>query len=468
MYLDMNIAEAAGLAPEDSARMAELIEIYNKHIGANRLKKRYYEGHIRLSEVNLGLALPHGLAGLEIGCSWGEKAVDVLAARSMFDGFVGADGSDAELMTQIMNANRMRAEYAKATSDELTFGCVFSTLSADDKIGCRIRWHTPETASAKWDGEKQRIAYGMCIVDQKRDKAGEWKPTVIHLHTDAHVVALRKDKPSDKWSAEYMPQKLGRPMMEPLVWNATSQKPFGRSRLKEPVRRLIQGYVRTVANATIGLEFATSPQKYILGITDDQYDAIVNQKFRTYVGSLLASTTNPETGEKPTFGQLQQGTIAPHVQMMRVLATQFSAATGLSVTDVGVANDANPTSSDAILAQTQTLVLLAEHLNTSNGDSLYTISQMAQAIARRVPMSELTDEEKGITAHFKSPSMPSVAVTADAAVKIATSRPAFGNTDVYLEMLGFSQADIRRIKAQEQRGRGLATLQELGINGNNG
>ena len=43
--------------------------------------------------------------------------------------------------------------------------------------------------------------------------------------------------------------------------------------------------------------------------------------------------------------------------MMRILATQFSAATGLSVTDTGIVNDANPTSSDAILAQSQTLIL---------------------------------------------------------------------------------------------------------------
>ena len=34
--------------------------------------------------------------------------------------------------------------------------------------------------------------------------------------------------------------------------NATQSKPFGRSRLKKPIRELIKGYVRTVANATIG------------------------------------------------------------------------------------------------------------------------------------------------------------------------------------------------------------------------
>lgn len=453
------MANATGLTPEESGLVSELVATYNHHIGANKRKRRYYEGHVTLGEVNLGLALPHSFMKLEVGCAWGEKAVDVLAARSMFDGFVGRSGEDAELMTKIMNANRLRAEYMKACRDELKYGCTFATLSRDPVYGCRIRWHSPETASALWDGEKQRISAGLVIIDQKRDETDKsWKPSVVQLHTDYAVIEIRRDQ-YDRWYATRYPHSLGRPMMEPLIWNATSAKPFGRSRLKEPVRRLIQGYVRTVANATIGLEFSTSPQKYILGVTDDQYDAIVDQKFKTYVGSLLAATTNPETGEKPTFGQLPQGTIEPHVAMMRVLSTQFSAATGLTVTDVGVVNDANPTSSDAILAQSQTLVLLAEQLNTGNGDALYTISQMAQAIARGVRMDELAEEERDISAHFKNPAMPSVSVTADAAVKIATSRPTFGQTDVYLEMLGFDQADIRRIKSQEVRVRGLSFLE---------
>ena len=211
------------------------------------------------------------------------------------------------------------------------------------------------------------------------------------------------------------------------------------------------------------MEFATSPQKYLLGVTDDQYDAVINQKFRQYVGSIIASTTNPETGEKPTFGQLLQGNITPHVEMIRVLATQFSAATGLTVTDTGVVNDANPTSSDAILAQSQTLVGMAEQLNTGNGDALRTIALMALAIAQNKTLDDLTDEEKAIAPHFKNPAMPSVAVTADAAIKIASARQGFASTDTFLEMIGFDAADIRRIKAQEQRVRGLATLEEMGV-----
>ena len=462
MKLNISVKNIKGLGIEEAEKLQELFHVYNAHESKNRLKNRYYEGHVTLGEVNLGIALPHGMKGLEIGCEWGGKSVDVLAARSMFDGFVGVDGAEATAMAQIMRDNKLKAAYSKACRDELKFGCTFATLSSDEQIGCRIRFHTPQTAAAVWDGEKERIGYGFAIIDTQKDESDQfWKPSLLNLYTDTAIWVIFRDH--DDWFAEEHPHNMGRPLMEALIWNPTSAKPFGRSRIKEPVRRLIQGYVRTIANASIGLEFSTAPQKYLLGATDEQLDQLVDSKFQQYVGSMIGASTNPETGEKPTFGQLTQGNISPHVEMLRVLATQFSAATGLTVTDTGVVNDANPTSSDAILAQSQTLVLMAEQLNNGNADSLYTIAMMAQAIKGRKTLDQLDEGETNIIAHFKNPAMPSVAVTADAAIKTASARPAFSQTSTFLEMIGFSQADIRRIKGEEQIARGLALLDELEV-----
>lgn len=450
----------AGLSEYERDKLQELIDVFDYHQAKNVLKERYYEGKVSLEEVNLGIALPEGLAKLEIGCSWGAKTVDVLAARSMFDGFVGVEGDRVDALEKVVQDNNLIAQYAKACRDELKYGCTFATLSADDRIGCKVRFHSPKTAAALWDGDKGRIDCGFAIIDSVPDESqeGSWTPSLVNYYTDDAIIVLSRD--NGFWKADRQPHKMGRPMMEALIWNATSDKPFGRSRIKEPIRRLIQGYVRTIANATIGLEFATSPQKYLLGVTDEQYDVIVNQKFKQYVGSILASTVNPETGEKPSFGQLTQGTIAPHVEMIRVLATQFSAATGLTVTDTGVVNDANPSSSEAILAQTQTLVGCAEQLNTGNGDALRTVAIMALAVINRTTPDALSEEQLDVVAHFKNPAMPSVAVTTDAAIKIAGAREGFAQTDTFLEMIGFDQADIRRIKAQEQRVRGAKTLAE--------
>lgn len=462
MLNNLKFGTVSGLPAEELERLGKLAEVYNYHLSKNALKNRYYEGRIPLSEVNLGLALPQGMKGLEIDCAWGAKTVDVLAARSMFDGFVGLNGGDLTELDTIMNGNRFVAEYKKAVRDELKYGCTFATLAADRKIRCKIRLHSPETAAALWNGEKGRIDCGIAIVDTVPDdsQSGVWVPAVVNYYTDSAIYVLNRVVGA-RWIAKAYPHKMGRPLMEAFVWDATSKKPFGRSRLKSPIRRLIQSYVRTIANAAIGLEFATSPQKYLMGLTEDQYEKVTSEKFKQYVGSIIAGTVNPETNEKPTFGQLQQGTISPHVEMMRLLATQFSAATGLSVTDTGIVNDANPTSSDAILAQSQTLVAMAEELNTGNGNALRTVALMALAIANNKKLDELTEEQTGIVAHFKNPAMPSVAVTADAAIKIGSARQGFAQTDVFLEMIGFDQADIRRIKAQESRNRGMRFLNDL-------
>mgnify|MGYP002515417950 CR=1 FL=1 len=449
-----------GISEEAAYKFGKLIDTYNSHWAKNAEKDVYYEGKISLNDVNLGIALPEGLRGLEIGCAWGAKTVDVLAGRSMFDGFVGINGEDIEALDDLTVNNNLVAEYLKACRDELKYGCTFATLSSDSEIGCKIRFHSPQTAAALWNGEKGRIDCGFAIIDTMPDNDNiTWQPSLINLYLDDAIWVIWSE--NNIWYAEEHRHKMGRPLMEALVWNATSNKPFGRSRIKEPIRRLIQGYVRTIANATIGLEFATSPQKYLLGVTDEQYDSLINQKFKQYVGSIIASTTNPETGEKPTFGQLMQGSISPHVEMVRVLATQFSAATGLTVTDTGVVSEANPTSADAVLAQSQTLVAMAEQLNISNGDSLRTIALMALAILRDVSLGGLSDEDKDIVAHFRNPAMPSVAATADAAIKIASARQAFANTDTFLEMIGFDKADVRRIKAQERINQGLELVSEL-------
>ena len=462
--LTIDPSAVVGLTTEEAGILQDLLTIYSAHLTKNEEKQKYYEGKISLNDVNLGIALPRGLSGLEIGCAWGAKCVDVLAARSMFDGFVGMGGEAVPEVDQLVRDNDLLSEYMKTTKEELKFGCSFATLSRDEAIGCKIRFHSPLTSAARWDGNLGRIAYGMAIIATAplALTPDVIMPSTIYMHLSDKIIVLRRLDDST-WVSDHYPHRMGRPLMEPLVWSATGAKPFGRSRIKEPIRRLIQGYVRTLANASIGLEFATAPQKYILGITDEQYDKITADKFHQYVGNIIAATTSPETGEKPSFGQLTQGNISPHTEMLRNLATQFSAATGLPVTDTGVVSEANPTSSDAILAQTKTLVSLAEELNAGNGNALRTVALMALAVSRDATLEDLSDDEKAIVAHFKNPAMPSVAVTADAAIKIASVRPGFSGTDTFLEMIGFSQADIRRINAQETLVRGRQTLQELNI-----
>ena len=83
-------------------------------------------------------------------------------------------------------------------------------------------------------------------------------PALVYLYTDTHIVVLRREQ--DRWTAEYNPQMMGRPLMEPLIWNATNSKPFGRSRLKNPIRALINDYIRYRRQRHIALELPPRPR----------------------------------------------------------------------------------------------------------------------------------------------------------------------------------------------------------------
>lgn len=103
--------------------------------------------------MNLGIALPQGIRNLEVGCSWGQKAVDVLAARSMFDGFVSSGGDNA-VLNRLIADNRLIAEYGKACRDELKYGCAFATLFCG--CGHRLQDTIPLPCHGRRAVERQR------------------------------------------------------------------------------------------------------------------------------------------------------------------------------------------------------------------------------------------------------------------------------------------------------------------------
>ena len=463
MHLDFgNIVDAAGLSAAYRPVLGDLVEELRAHSSGNRLKRRYYDGRVTVAECNLGIALPYSVAQFEMACSWPEKAVTVLKDRSRFDGFVTRDGGSSALLDRIVRDNALVSEYGKACGDELMHGVVFPTFSASPHgSGVSIRFHSAETATAIWDGGMQRISAGLAVMETGRSRDGSRVPTVVNMYTDDAVVVIRRNPDDRRWTAQEMPHAMGVPLMLAMSSESdTTARPFGRSRISRPVRDLTRGYIRTMSLATVALEFATSPQKYLLGVSDEQYDALVSDKFRAYIGSMLLATRD-ENGDVPQFGQLSQGTIAPHIEMLRMLATQFAAVTSLSVTDTGVVNDANPTSADAVAASDEKLVIRAQNLNRENGEALYKMALMAQAIAGNKPLSALTEEELDVMPHFLNPAMPSPVTMADVAIKTTTADPAFGGTQVFYEMLGFDAPTIARIMSQRNRNLGNGLLGEV-------
>ena len=132
------------------------------------------------------------MSKLDVGCSWGAKAVDVLASRSMFDGFVAENGAEADTMTEIAKRNRLIAEYQKACRDELLYGATFACVFGE-KGGSVIRFYSPQCAAGAWSNEKGRIDCGFAFQDAMQDESDiNWAPMFANLYTETDTWELSR------------------------------------------------------------------------------------------------------------------------------------------------------------------------------------------------------------------------------------------------------------------------------------
>ncbi len=445
-----NIAKAEGLREEDVERIQSCIAILRKHSTNNARRLKYYNEQVTARDVNMGIAIPDNMAvGSKITCSWAKKAVSTLANRSIFDGFVHTDGNGEDIaeLDVLVAQNDLINRYRKSLRSELIHGVNFVTVSRGlEEIGepkAIVNFHSANTTSAVWDSRHNRIAYGMAVIRQDPKTT---KPIEVNLYLDDYTVELHRIEGQADWTADYHIHLAGRPLIEALAYNPDELHPFGQSRIAEPVMNIIDSYLRTRLRMELGAELFTSPQKVLSGAGDDAFEI---DKFAAYINRMMLIGKD-EDGDVPKLDVLPAQSMHPHIDVLRSLASEFAGATNTPVSELGIIHD-NPSSAQAIYAASEPLIIDAQNLNADNGSSLVNIAILMLAISRNKPAYQLNDLKMSLQARFKNPAMPSLVSSADSTVKICASNPAFANTELYWELLGFDNADISRVKGEMMR-----------------
>ena len=397
-----------GLTEYEQEAFERLFEVWSQKLTRNKLRMKYYRKRNALKD--LGIAIPPKLKTLETVLGWPAKAVDMLAARSIFDGFVYEDDVDSRI-EDVLRMNRFKLMYRQATKSELVHSCAFATVSkgAEGEPPVLVSFYSAENGAVIWDSRLKREECGFTIVklDEKNNT-----PTWINLYTNEAVIEIRKE---DTWRAVRKVHNQGRPLIFALVHCPDLDRPLGKSRITRSVMSLTDSATRTALRSEVSAEFFTSPQKYLLGIQEGFFDD--NPKWDAYIGNIMAITENPETGTVPQFGQLPQGTMQPHVDYLRSLAASFSGETNIPINALGIIHD-NPASAEAMRTAESYLIMDAEDLNETNGDALRNIGLMVHAILNGTTVDRLSDAEKSIEPRFRNPSMPSVVSQSDAIITL--------------------------------------------------
>ena len=448
LRIEDSIAAAAGLFPSERGVVRELVEVGRRHKPNNERRESYYLEHV--TQKSLGISVPPKL-NVKASCGWPRKAVDYIACRSQFDGYTTSDEAAAEVLRDVVARNDMKNAYHMAVTSQLVHCFTMLEVTDDDPDGEHraLVTMTPATASAGiWDDRARQVEAGLAVVQCER-KNDVVKPTWVDVFMEDRWLEIRRV--GGTW---YLTRreatKMGRPLMEPMANEPTLMEPFGRSLITRSVRQLADNYLRESVRSEVAAEFAASPQKYLLGASKK---ALADEsKYDAYIGSILAVSKDRD-GDVPTFGQLSQPSMEPHISYVRSLAAQFSGETNVPLSALGVVSD-NPSSAEAIYATKEDAVMQVQRLNALNKRSLVNVGWMALAIERNSDYETQRALVPDLNARFSNPAQPSVVSRSDAMVKQIGAIPWLGESDVALEELGYDEEQIQRLRSDKRAAEG--------------
>lgn len=467
-----------GLPTRYQNDLKKLFSVWQQTKPRNIMRSRYYYGHEIVK--NLGIAVPDDFADIDCVVDWPKKAVDALADMSRFDSFVGSQYA-MSILDEITDYNDFYYKYDMLVPAELTHACAAMTVSAGPDGIARINPHSAVTAVMLWDYVLNRVRCGLTVAEVNDNN----QAVAYNLYEDEAVVTLYQLN-NGEWSYQIYPHAMGRPLIEPLVYNPLPDRPFGQSRITRAVMSLTDRAMRTALRSEIGAEFFTSPQKVLLGTdapnewdlmdvheppeppsddSDSDDDFADFDEFETpdlppiapsaqtgweYLIGHVITVPETESGHIPQLVNVTASSMEPHISYMRALASQFAGVTAVPLNELGIVQD-NPSSAEAIDAARAPLIREATKLNVSNGRSLTTIAKMAMAVTLNKPYRALTAEERDISTHFMDPDRPSMVSRADAMVKLASAAPWIVNTEWFWAKAGATDEDIDKLLREAKR-----------------
>ena len=305
------------------------------------LRYEYYEEKQRAAD--LGISTPEGLEWFNCVNGWCTKAVDGLADRLQFDQFENDNFKFKEMFDQ----NNPDIFFDDAILSALITSCSFVYISKGAGEG-RVRFQIIDgtNATGVLDDFTKLLVEGYAVLD--RDDKGN--PITEAYFTPGRTEVYTKG--SDEVAVEKFASKYC--ALVPIIYKPDARRPFGHSRISRACMEYAKAAMRTLKRTEISAEFYSFPQKYATGLSQD---AELMDSWKATMSAMLTFTKD-EDGDRPTLGQFQQGSMAPHVEELKSIASMFAGETGLTLDDLGFVTS-NPSSAEAIKAAHEGLRLIA-------------------------------------------------------------------------------------------------------------
>lgn len=324
-------------------------------------KYEYYDADNEIQDY--GISTPAKLIHIRPGIGWASRAVNTLSDRVVFEGFA----KDEFGINQYLEAINGFSVINHTKHDAYIGGCAFVAVSDDPDTDKKILVpFTAQEATGVVDQTTGLLKYGLAVTrwaePQPKSKAKgiRFAPADYMLFTPIYTAIF-----IGRTLSEIIPNPTGRTLLHPLTRRASANRPLGKSRISNTVRRIINEVGRLKRREEIAEEFYSLPQRYINGLAEG---AKKDEGLDSAIGKVWAITKDDE-GDKPEIGQLTQMSIDQFETAKKDKARDFCAETGLTLRNLGY-ETANPSSAESLVAMSDDLLLEATNSQEEMGKQI--------------------------------------------------------------------------------------------------
>ena len=436
----------------DDAIITEIQRVANELL--NKLQTLAFSAGVKYEYYNatqpatdLGIALPKKFANMKPGVGWASRAVNTIGDRLNFDGFAKDTFGINDLFDEIGAVTVLN----KAKTDALIAGCSFVAVMPTDDGTVKLLPFTATEATGVIDERTGLLDMGLAVVrwypfDDRYSAWRDWSKVGL---VPADYILFGKDFTAyfkDQQIVRIIENPTGRPLLHVLTHRQSADRPFGKSRISNTVRRIVDEVGRLKIRYEIAAEFYSAPQRYINGMAEGTMN---NANLESALGKIWGITKD-EDGEKPEIGQLAQMSINQFSDQKKDLARDFCAETALTLRNLGY-ETANPTSAESLSAMSDDLLLEAQESQMELGRQFREIAISARIILNGNNL--IPTNLKAIEPTWKPLFQVDIGSAGDAAYKLIQAMPELAGTTTFYRMLGMGIRDAEELARNRSNSR---------------
>ena len=346
---------ARALTEDESRLIAQLRGQIGRLHRRNSIRTRYADGEQILSGAMA--SVPSIMQSLAVPVGWPRRTLAAFSAR-MVPQFYSLRTASTLLddVEAVFADNDLEFIESQAIDAAALHGCSFVFTSAGDpELGepeVLVTVRDARSASAILDPRTRAVRAALEMVDENT--------AILHLPG----TVLRLERGYGAWQVvDTLATNSSRVLCTPYVHGATLHRPLGASRITKPLMGLTDLGVRTLLRQEVASEYYAAPRGFLVDVNEDQFDVDPTSRHRTgwestigIFNALASQIDDQDNIVEPKIQFAPQMTMQPFSDQLRLIAGMVSGETSIPLQDLGVVQDSNPTSAEAIHASEVALI----------------------------------------------------------------------------------------------------------------